>query len=75
VAQSLAAPEAWHEYSMTLAFTALRAMTWTTMPIASRRLMYLVSALAMSHFNQRDKGQGEDGTPSPEEKTDIFKDN
>ena len=68
VAQTLAADGIWHEYSLTLAFTALRAMTWRTMPIASRRVMYLVSAFAMYHFNHRDSGQGSDadGTPSPE---------
>lgn len=68
VAQTLAAEGVWHEYSLTLAFAALRAMTWQTLPIESRRVMYLVSAFAMFHFNHREHGQGSDadGTPSPE---------
>ncbi|MGB7340639.1 MAG: Clp protease N-terminal domain-containing protein [Phototrophicaceae bacterium] len=73
VAQSLAKPDDWHEYSLTLAFTALRAMTWETMSITSRRLMYLIAAFAMYHFNRREIEAGGDRTPSPEE-TDYFTD-
>jgi len=65
VAQSLANEDRWHEYSLALAFTALRAMTWETMSDTSRRLMYLVSAFAMYHFNTRE-GASSDHTPSPE---------
>lgn len=73
VARSLAKPNEWHEYSLTLAFTALRAMTWETMSISSRRLMYLIAAFAMYHFNRREHEAGGDRTPSPEE-TDYFTD-
>ena len=40
-------------------------MTWETMSDTSRRLMYLVSAFAMYHFNTRE-GASSDHTPSPE---------
>lgn len=73
VSQSLAAKDKWHEYSLALAFTALRAMTWETMPITSRRVMYLVCAIAMYHFSQREGGAESDHTPSPDA-TDFFTD-
>lgn len=70
VAQSLMDAK-WHEYSLALAFTALRAMTWETMPLNSRRVMYLISAISMYHFNQREGGSESDHTPSPDS-TDFF---
>ena len=60
-----------NEYSLALAFTALRAMTWETMPLNSRRVMYLISAISMYHFNQREGGRESDFTPSPDS-TDFF---
>lgn len=65
VAQSLATGDSWYEYSLALAYTALRAMTWETVSVTGRRLMYLVSAFAMYHFNTRE-GRSSDHTPSPE---------
>lgn len=70
VGQSLAENK-WHEYSLALAFTALRAMTWKTMSINSRRVMYLISAVAMNHFSHREGGHESDHTPSPDS-TDFF---
>ncbi|MEO0598567.1 MAG: phosphotransferase, partial [Chloroflexota bacterium] len=71
VSQSLSQKDKWHEYSLALGFTALRAMTWETMPVTSRRVMYLVSAIAMYHFSQREGGAEGDHTPSPDA-TDFF---
>lgn len=71
VAQSLANPEKWEEYSFALAFTALRAMTWQTMSITSRRVMYLVSAISMYHFQNKGENDVIDNTPSPDS-TDFF---
>ncbi|MGJ3239007.1 MAG: Clp protease N-terminal domain-containing protein [Anaerolineae bacterium] len=71
VAQGLSKDGEWYEYSLTLAFTALRAMTWKTMSIKSRRLMFLVSAFAMYHFNQYKIEQGTEHTPSPD-RTDFM---
>ena len=67
--RSLRRDAKWQEYYISLALTCLRAMTWETMAIGSRRLMYLMSALAMHEFNRR--YNNDDGnTPSPDA-TDI----
>jgi hypothetical protein len=71
VAKNLAAPNQWYEYSVALAFTALRAMTWETMPTNSRRVMYLVATIAMHHFYRREGVSDADFTPSPDS-TDFF---
>lgn len=71
VAQNLASDDKWEEYSLALAFTALRAMTWETMSLGSRRVMYLVSAIAMYHFSHRGDGRSSEFTPSPDS-TDFF---
>jgi hypothetical protein len=71
VAKNLAAPNQWYEYSVALAFTALRAMTWETMTINSRRVMYLVATIAMHHFYRREGVSDADFTPSPDS-TDFF---
>ncbi|MCA9894858.1 MAG: phosphotransferase [Anaerolineae bacterium] len=40
----------WLEYYLALSFISLRAMTWQTLDIDNRRLMFLVSALAMNEY-------------------------
>jgi hypothetical protein len=58
----------WSEYYMALTMCALRAMTWETMHIPGRRLMFLVAALSIYHFQPVSGTE----TPSPEEhETDI----
>lgn len=71
VEENLAAKGAWHEYSLALAFSALRAMTWKTMPINSRRVMYLISAMAMYHVEQHIKTMEPDMRTAPDS-TDFF---
>ncbi|MDX1991477.1 MAG: Clp protease N-terminal domain-containing protein [bacterium] len=68
--ECLASADHWTEYYIALAFAALRAMTWETMSIGSRRLMYLVSALAMHEIRTRFRASSETDTPSPDE-TDV----
>jgi len=48
----LASPDHWEEYYLSLALVSLRAMTWETMPIESRRMMYLVSALCIFEYEK-----------------------
>jgi hypothetical protein len=57
----------WDEYFIPLALCALRATTWETIPVASRRLMFLVAALAMHELRHRLRGKGADETPFPDE--------
>lgn len=60
------------EYYIALAFCALRAVTWDTMPAGGRRLMFLVSALAMYDYKflqQPDFISGRTPTPDATEFT------
>jgi hypothetical protein len=71
VEENLATSGAWHEYSLSLAFCALRAMSWKTMPINSRRVMYLISAMAMHHVNLHMKAMESSMKTSPDS-TDYY---
>lgn len=42
--------DSWREYYLALSFISLRAMTWQTLDLDNRRLMFLVSALAMNEY-------------------------
>lgn len=71
VEQCLATPDNWSEYYTALALCALRALTWNTMSVPGRRLMLMVSALAMHELRERPwPGGRESETPSPDE-TDV----
>jgi hypothetical protein len=52
VADCLAAPDQWGEYNVALALCALRAVTWETLSPPARRLMLLVSALALHELKR-----------------------
>lgn len=52
VAECLAAPGQWGEYYVALALCALRAVTWETLSPPARRLMLLVSALALHELKR-----------------------
>lgn len=69
--QTLSISGVWHEYSLALAFSALRGMTWTTMPMCSRRVMYLVSAMAMHHVQQHEKSMESNMKTAPDS-TDFY---
>lgn len=71
VEENLAVQGAWQEYSLALAFSALRAMTWKTMSIGSRRVMYLISAMAMYHVEQQMKKAEPDMRTAPDS-TDFY---
>lgn len=43
----------WSEYYVALALACLRAMTWKTMSLAGRRIVYLASGLAIQTFQYR----------------------
>jgi hypothetical protein len=54
VAECLADPEDWSEYFVALALCAMRGFGWNTVPLAARRLLLLVAALAMSSATVKD---------------------
>lgn len=58
--------EIWSEYFVALALCSLRAIMWETMPVASRRLLFLVSGLAIHELRTRMTIEGDDQTPSPD---------
>jgi len=67
VQELLAIEDNWAEYYIALALCALRAVTWETMPLGARRLMFIVSALAMDELRRRPPQTSETETPSPDE--------
>ncbi len=58
VADRLSAEGKWSEYYIALALCALRAVSWDTLAIPQRRLMFCVSALAMSELYSRRSSDG-----------------
>jgi hypothetical protein len=61
--ECLADPDDWAEYFVGMALCCLRAVTWETMPIGARRLMFLLSGLSLTLTQPLNKP----ATPSPEE--------
>ncbi len=57
----------WFEYYVALTFCALRAVTWEGMSLGGRRLMFLLSAIAIMELNRKFSNEPALGTPSPEE--------
>lgn len=70
VRECLATSENWSEYYIALALSALRAVTWETMSIGGRRLMFLLSAYAISQLRSRLRQAGSLDTLSNDE-TDV----
>jgi hypothetical protein len=52
VKDCLTSNNTWAEYFVALAFCGLRAITWETMPAAGRRLLFLISALALYELHK-----------------------
>jgi hypothetical protein len=52
VRECLTTPEGWSEYYVALTLSALRAITWKTMPLGGRRLMFLVAGIALYELNR-----------------------
>ena len=55
VRENLATPENWAEYHVALALCGLRAVTWETMSIGGRRLMFLLSAHALGELRAKNR--------------------
>ncbi len=70
VRQCLATEDNWYEYYVSLALCALRAITWKTMSLGGRRLLYLVSAMAILEMNRKYLNTALE-TPSPD-LTDVL---
>ncbi len=70
VQECLAVENKWSEYYIAVAFCALRAMMWDTLPHSSRRLMLLVAALSINELRTRFR-PGSDSNPHSPEVTDI----
>lgn len=66
----LAAKEVWTEYYVALAMCALRAVTWSTMSIPARKLMFVLAGLSIQELQTRYQPTSETDTPSPDE-TDL----
>jgi hypothetical protein len=64
VRECLANTDDWSEYYSSIAFCSLRALAWPTMSLGSRRLLFLISGLALAELNKRTRGLLE--TPSPD---------
>lgn len=70
VRKCLSVPDHWAEYYVAMTLCSLRAISWETMPVESRRLLYLVAALSLHELRTRFRITGETQTPTPDE-TDI----
>lgn len=70
VRECLALENKWSEYYIALAFCALRAMMWETLPRGSRRLMLMVAALAIQELRTRFRPGSDSDMHSPDV-TDI----
>ncbi len=71
VQASLAHADKWEEYYVALALAALRALCWETVPIAGRRLMLLLAALAMNEVLAKTGGaSGSDDGTTPDDPTE-----
>lgn len=69
VRECLTERDNWYEYYVALALCSLRAITWPTMSLGGRRVMFLVAGLSIFELNRKTHGSGTD-TPSPDE-TDM----
>ena len=54
VAECLAEPDDWREYFVALSLCALRGLGWPTVPLKAKRLLFMVSALAMASAAAKD---------------------
>jgi hypothetical protein len=70
VAGCLHTPDVWFEYYVALTFSALRALSWETRSLGSRRLMFLLAALTLYETKRRAQ-TGSSDTPSDGGLTDT----
>lgn len=74
VRENLARPNTWREYYIALAMVALRAVTWETLPVQSRRVMYLLAALCLYDFEHHDPTISGVNAPSSDDATTTMPD-
>ncbi len=67
VGQCLTEEGNWFEYYIALALCALRAITWPAMSLGGRRLMFLLSGVAILELNRKYLNSSSLDTPSPDE--------
>jgi hypothetical protein len=70
VAECLAVADNWSEYYIALALCGLRAMTWNTLSVGGRRLMFLLSGYAIAQLRSRLRLAGSLDTMSNDD-TDV----
>ena len=70
VQECLATEDNWYEYFVALALCALRAISWKSMSLGGRRVLYLVSAMAIFEMNRKYLTTALD-SPSPD-LTDVL---
>ncbi|MCB9451631.1 MAG: phosphotransferase [Anaerolineaceae bacterium] len=61
----MAAPKHWEEYFVALALCSLRALSWDTMPLGGRRLMFLLAGIIIQDLTSKATLAVGD-TPSPD---------
>ncbi len=66
VGECLAVEDNWTEYFIALAACALRAMSWETLSIGCRRLMFLLAAIAMYELRKKSLLPGDVNTTTPD---------
>lgn len=70
--ECLAVTDVWAEYYIALGMSAMRALTWESLPIQNRRMMFLVAGFAFHELLQR----GSSGRTTPDtlstDRTDII---
>ncbi len=70
VRECLSTEDNWYEYYIALALCALRGITWKSMSLGGRRVLYLVSAMAIFEMNRKYLNMALE-TPSPD-LTDVL---
>ncbi len=70
VRECLSTEDNWYEYYIALALCALRGITWKSMSLGGRRVLYLLSAMAIFEMNRKYLNTALE-TPSPD-LTDVL---
>jgi hypothetical protein len=70
VRECLSTEDNWYEYYVALALCALRGITWKSMSLGGRRMLFLVSAMAIYEMNRKYLNMALE-TPSPD-LTDVL---
>jgi hypothetical protein len=71
VQECLTAEGDWSEYFIALSLCALRAITFDTMSLGGRRLMFLLSALTLHELHQRLRASMDTSSPDESDITEV----